>query len=93
MRLEAIYDKGKLEFIQPVHFLADRIRVIVEVPEEKLADFELHVEGEPESEYIHDLVARLDAIRKAKLPENGGLPTPTEKQVERFEAFALREDR
>lgn len=93
MKLEAIYDKGKLEFMQPVHFLADRVKVIVEVPEEDLAGSELYSGGQQESEYILDLVARLDAIRKAPLPEYAGRPRPTEKQLERFEAFALREDR
>ncbi len=69
------------------------MRVIVEVPEEKLADSTWNVEGKPETDYILDLVGRLDAIRKEPLPENDGLPKPTGKQVERFEAFALREDR
>jgi len=36
MKLEAIYDKGRLEFIQPVHFVRDRLRVVAEVPEQEM---------------------------------------------------------
>ncbi len=93
MRLEAIYDKGRLEFVQPVRFLVDRVKVIVEVPEEELAGSELLRGANQETEYIHDLVARLDAIRRVPLSEDDGGAQPTEKHVERFEAFVLREDR
>lgn len=93
MRLEAIYDKGRLEFMQPVRFVKDRIKVIVEVSEHEVAGSKFPGVKKQETEYIRELLSRLDQIRKAPLPEDADKPQVTQKQIERFEAFALREDR
>ncbi len=36
MQVEAIYDKGKLEFLSPVRFARDRFSVLVELPDDEI---------------------------------------------------------
>ena len=93
MKLEAIYDKGRLEFIQPVHFVRDRLRVVVEVPEQEMVKPQGKAPAATLGGYARDLKTRLDAIRNGPLPPDDELPKLTEKQRSRIEAFALREDR
>ena len=90
MQVEAIYDHGQLSFVSPLKLRRQQLRVIVEIPESE-------IDAPPATEaldaYTADLVARLDAIRHAPLPPDGDQPPLTPKQIERFDAFALREDR
>ena len=47
----------------------------------------------PEAEaYARALEERLDRIRSAPLPDDANLPPLTQKQLERMEAFALRDE-
>lgn len=47
----------------------------------------------PEAEaYAQALAERLDWIRNAPFPDDAGLPPLTQKQRERMEAFALRDE-
>jgi hypothetical protein len=92
MRLEAIYEKGRLEFLTPVRFVRDRIKVLVEIPEHEVASTLLPDPDQAPPEYIRDLVLRLDRIRKAPLPQADKNSQATPKQQERFEAFSLRKD-
>ena len=47
----------------------------------------------PEAEaYARALEERLDRIRNAPLPDDANLPPLTQKQLERMEAFALRDE-
>jgi predicted DNA-binding antitoxin AbrB/MazE fold protein len=92
MRLEAIYEKGHLKFLRPVRFVRDRIKVFVEIPEHELASTQPLNQDQEKSDYVQDLVLRLDQIRKAPLPLRIQDKQTTQKQQERFEAFSLRED-
>lgn len=94
MRLEAIYDNGRLQFLSPVRFAHERFRVEVDIPEQELLE-PIAPTKAPEAfdDYARDLLAQLDAIRDAPLPPDADLPPLSEKQIERHEAFALREDR
>jgi len=91
MKLEAIYDRGRLEFSRPVKFKSDRVRLKVEVPDSEVIHppdqnhlpQELHKQAE-------DMLAKLEAIRNAPLPPDDQLPEVTPKQLERIEAFELR---
>ena len=93
MKLEAIYDKGRLEFIHPIHFVRDRLKVIVEVPDQEVVKPQDKAPAASLGHYAQALLTRLDAIRNAPLPPDNELPEFTEKQRNRVEAFALREDR
>ncbi len=94
MKIEAIYDRGRLEFVRALRLKHDRVRVVVTVPDEE-------VESEPAPlELAQDVLdraqqmrARLDAVLNAPLPADEELPALTGKQQERIRAFALREDR
>ena len=90
MQVEAIYDHGQLSFMSPLKLRRQRLCVVVEIPESE-------IDSQPDMEdldaYAADLVARLDAIRNAPVPPDADQPPLTPKQIERFEAFSLREDR
>jgi len=95
MRVEALYDHGRLEFIDPLQLRHERLRLIVEVPDADLVSstpvtYHLPPEVLAQAQAMRD---RLDAIRHALLPPDDELPELTAKQRERIEAFALREDR
>lgn len=97
MEIEAIYDRGKLEFISPVKLKRERLRVMVEVPDE-----EIEKGSTPESEPLdlpeelkkqaRETLDRLAEIRNSPLPPEDELPDLTSKQEERIQAFALREE-
>lgn len=101
MELNAIYDKGRLKFTQPVRFVRDRVsmRVVVsddevmfvEAGEDEIKEAEksgVPPDLELESENLRE---RLDRIRNAPLPPEETLSPMTEKQKARIEAFADRE--
>lgn len=90
MQIEAIYDHGQLSFVSPLKLRHQRLRVVVDIPESEIA---VPPATETLDAYAADLVARLDAIRNAPLPPDADQPPLTPKQIERFDAFALREDR
>ena len=97
MKLDAIYDNGKLKFISPVKLKSERFRVEVEVPDEEVEGCsapESESSDLPEglSQQAREMLDRLAAIRNAPLPPEDELPELTEKQQERIEAFALREE-
>lgn len=92
MQLEAVYRKGRLEFVAPVRFARDQFRVRVEVPEDALAP---EGAGAEEADAGGDeWLARLAAIKERvlRLPPNA-LPPLSEKQEARARALELREDR
>jgi hypothetical protein len=93
MKLEAIYDKGRLEFIHPIHFVRDRLKVVVEVPDQEVVKPRDKAPAVSMGRYAQALQTRLDAIRNAPLPTDDELPELNEKQRNRLEAFSLREDR
>ena len=102
MQLEAIYNSGKLEFIQPVRFVNEPVRLMVLIPDEKLfvnvADdkqsarslsYKLPAEVLTQAEAMEK---RLDAVRNAPLPDDNDLSPLSSKQMERIQAIAPRND-
>lgn len=97
MQIDAIYDQGRLEFISPVRLKSGRIGVQLVVPDEKVEQvpstdaksYELPDELKQQS---RKTLNRLAEIRNAPLPDENELPELTEKQQQRIEAFALREE-
>ncbi|MCF7979371.1 MAG: hypothetical protein K9L82_15440 [Chromatiaceae bacterium] len=102
MQVEAIYRQGRLEFLTPLRLKQGPLRVIVEVPDEAL-DAAIRTEVStgglagnlPSAVVAHARAKRemLDAIRNAPPPPDDELPAMSDKQCERLEALALREDR
>lgn len=97
MQIEAIYEQGKLEFISPVKLKSGRVRVKVVIPDEEVeegpsADAQSYELPEDLKQQSREILNRLAQIRNAPLPPEDNLPELTEKQQERIEAFALREE-
>ena len=94
MKVEAIYDHGRLEFTYPLQLKHDHIRLVVEVPDDEIVNTSNPYNLPQE---VIDLAAqmteRMDKIRNAPLPPDDDLPAISAKTLERIEAFALREDR
>lgn len=95
MQVEVLYDHGRLEFTRPLQLRHERLRLLVEVPDEELVTPMSTTHNLPPEVLAHAQVMRnkLDAIRNAPLPPDDKLPELTEKQLERIGAFELREDR
>lgn len=92
MQVEAIYDQGRLEFVHPLRLKHDRVRLVVTVPDEELeaaVPFDLPAEVLARAQALRQ---RLEAIRNAQPPSDEELPELTQRQVERLEAFALRDE-
>lgn len=88
MKVEAIYDHGKLSFLHPVSLREEPVRVIVEFPEDAVFSADSAFELD---EHSRALVARLDAIRNAPVA-TGDDDDISDKAAERLSAFALRGD-
>lgn len=94
MQIDAIYDHGRLELLIPVRLKPERLRVRVEIPDEAIDDLDEGFQLSPE--VIAQASGRregLNAIRDAMPPPDHELPELSDKQAQRFEAFAQREDR
>ena len=93
MQVEAIYEQGRLEFTRPLQFKNDRVRLLIDVPDEALVDSRNPYQLPPD---VLALAAqmrhRMDQIRHAPLPPDDQLPPVSVKTLERIEAFTLRED-
>lgn len=95
MKIEAIYDRGKLEFPSYVQLRAQRFPVKVEIPDEAI---DTSVDSLPEytladfPKAVQDEVSRMQQIRELVMatPIPSDLPEETEKQKDRREAFELR---
>lgn len=92
MQLEAMYKKGRLEFVAPVRFVREQFTVQVEVPEDAVAPEDAGTESADTGgdEWLVQLAAIKERV--LRLPPNA-LPPLSEKQEARARAFALREDR
>ncbi len=93
MQVDAIYDHGKLELAQPLKLKHQRIKVTVEIPDTEIEKNETPYHLPPEVvEMAKKMEQETDEILNAPLPPDDELPELTEKQLDRIEAFALRED-
>ena len=103
MQVEAIYNRGKLEFLQPMRFRHDSFVVTVEVPEQEILGNDPDINqvlsrlnNQIPQEVIEEAkIARqlLDEVMNAQLPETDDLPPLSAKKLERIKAFSQREDR
>ena len=92
MQVEAIYDHGKLEFIQPLRLKNGKIRLVVTVPDDEIETLAPCNLPREVIERAQAMLARMEEIKKAPLPPDDELPELFEKQLERIEAFGLREE-
>jgi hypothetical protein len=91
VQVEAIYNKGRIELVQPLRLRHDQVRLLVTVPDE-----EVDQTGNPYNlsadvlQKAEEMLQRMDAVLRAPLPPDDELPEITPKQLERIEAFELR---
>lgn len=91
MQVEAIYDQGRIELVQPLRLRHDRVRLLVTVPDEEVDHKGNPYNLSPEVlQKAEEMRQRIDAARRAPLPPDDELPEITPKQLERIEAFELR---
>ena len=91
MQVEAIYDQGRLEFVQPMLLKHDRLRLVVEVPDDEIVNQPNPYNLPPEVlERAAQMRSHLDAIRNAPLPPDDELPQLPVKFQDRMDAIELR---
>ena len=91
MQVEAIYNQGRIELLQPLRLKHDHIRLVVTVPDDEIEP-QANPHNLPDEVLLRaaEMRARLDAARHAPLPPDEELPEITSKQLERMAAFELR---
>jgi len=97
MKVEAMYENGKLELVQPLRLKHERVRLVVTVPDhevEEVQPSDLNLSNLPADvvERAKAVRARMDAIKNAPVPADEELPELTDEQLERLAAFALRDE-
>ncbi len=93
MNIEAIYDHGKLSFLTPVRLKHETLRVTITVPDDEVEVQDDAYTLPPEVlAMAKAMEEKLDRIRNAPLPVDEDLPPLTQKQLDRMEAFALRDE-
>ena len=97
MEVEAIYENGKLEFVQPLRLKHARVRLLVNVPDHEVDEVQAsdlsHLNLPADVvERAKATLARMEAIKNAPVPEDEELPELTEKQLERLAGSALRDE-
>jgi predicted DNA-binding antitoxin AbrB/MazE fold protein len=91
MNVQAIWENGVLRPLQPLYLKHPLITI--QVPDEEV-EFPANTYDLPPEviERAKAMLARMEAIRNAPLPPDDELPELTEKQLERIEAFELRDE-
>lgn len=93
MQVEAIHDQGRIELTQPLQLRHPRVRVLVEVADEKMVAPAAPSTLAPEVLALAEQTrARLDAVRNAPPPPDDELPPVTAEAREWIKAFATRPD-
>lgn len=94
MLIEAIYDQGRLKFLEPIRLKHDQFRIQIELPDDEVIPIAQPVRQlapDPNkrthglSQQLLDLRNRLDQIRNAPLPSD--IDLMTEEEAIRWKAF------
>lgn len=93
MQVDAIYNHGKIELSQPLHLKHNNVRLVVTVPDDEIEVQDDAYNLPPEVlAMVKDMEEKLDRVRNAPPPADKDLPPLTQKQLDRIEAFALRDE-
>lgn len=91
MQVEAIYNRGHIEFVQPLRLKHERFRLLVNVPDDEVepesAPFQLTEQASAQAQAMLDKYA---AILNTPVPNDDGLPEMSAAYEERLEAIDLR---
>jgi hypothetical protein len=92
MQVEAIYNHGKLEFIAPLQLTQENFRLQVILPDDAIITQPAYNLPQHVIERAKATLARMETIKNTPLPADQEQPELTAKQMERIEAFALRDE-
>ena len=91
MQVEAIYNQGRIEFVQPLRLKHERFRLLVNVPDEEVvpesASFQLTAQASAQAQAMLDKFA---AILNAPVPTDDALPELGSEYEDRLKAIDLR---
>lgn len=91
MQVEAIYNQGRLEFVQPLRLKHERFRLLVNVPDDEVvpesASFQLTAQASAQAQAMLNKYA---AILNAPVPIDDTLPELSAEYEGRLEAIDLR---
>ena len=91
MQVEAIYNHGRIEFIQPLRLKHERFRLLVNVPDDELvAESAPHQLTAQTSAQAQAMLDKYAAILNAPVPNDDELPKLGTEYQERLEAIDLR---
>ena len=93
MQVEAIYNRGKLQFTKPIRLAHDCFPVQVVLPDNAIETNNNNPAGGDEKSsrpHIQAMLDDLNAILDAPVSPDENFPELTRKQEERVEAFELR---
>ena len=92
MQVEAIYNRGTLEFVHPMTLKHDRIRLVVEVPDDEIATLTAtpYNLAPDVLAQANTMLEKFAAILNAPLPPDDELPELSAEYQERLEAIDLR---
>lgn len=91
MQVQAIYNQGRIELLQPLRLKHDNIRLVVTVPDEEIEPQTNPYNLPPEIfTQSQAMLEKYETILNAPLPPDEELPEISAKQLERMAAFELR---
>jgi len=91
MQVEAIYNQGRIEFVDPIRLKHDYLRLMVLVPDDEIETQPLPYNPSPGVlQKAQEMRQRIDAARRAPLLPDDQQPDITPEQMKRIEAFELR---
>ena len=94
MQIEATLSHGQLEFSRPIQLKHDRVRLMVDVPDDEIVESNDTYGLPPEVLALAvQMRSRLDSVRNAPLRPDDELPLVSSRTLERIDAFAQREKR
>lgn len=91
MQVEAIYNQGNIEFVEPLRLKHDHIRVVVTVPDDEVElQTTLFVLPEQARLQAQKMLEKFQAILNAPFPSDDELPELSMEYQQRLEAIDLR---
>lgn len=62
MQVQAIYNQGRIEFVEPLRLKRDHIRLVVTVPDDEIAIAQDHEQSQEQRPVASSFMARVDQI-------------------------------
>ena len=96
MQVKAMYENGTVHFLQPVRLKHRKFEILINIPDEEIETrsipnpLDVMLAETPADAWLQQMKSTLTA---AQLKPDHEIPEPTQKQLDRIEAFSFRGDR